>query len=411
MAMPLDERSATPTDDQHAALPLGEQPYLGRALTTQELERLLHVGVKAARQGNNAAARSLFRALVRKRPDALRAWLGLAGIAESLEERRQAVARVLELDPQHPLARRWMDQFCAQALPPATGEPASSVHIPSQPPVAPREPEPSYTQPAILTPVAADVTTPTRRVPSWAFALVTVLLIIVAFWGIRTALSSTFFAGVETPPTPTLPGQVPPLPPGAPINPDGSLTGVLPGTAIAPPDQTMVLNQPPPTRAPNAFVSPTQLTMGTFIEYDDWQVSLLKPDYALTLDGAIGDREPTGRFVLALLAIGNNASTPRLIPPDLFVLVDDQGRSYRPEPGVSRMYLDLYGRGQRGELALEEAIGPDGWLRSVPLLFDVPQDATGLFLIMGRQLNAGWPVLDRVRDGALPPTATPNAGP
>ncbi|MCG8348294.1 MAG: hypothetical protein MI924_11010, partial [Chloroflexales bacterium] len=73
MAMPLNERSVTPQDDQHTAPPLGEQPHLGRVLTTQELERLLHVGVKAARQGNNAAARALFRALVRKRPDALRA--------------------------------------------------------------------------------------------------------------------------------------------------------------------------------------------------------------------------------------------------------------------------------------------------------------------------------------------------
>ncbi|MCG8346653.1 MAG: hypothetical protein MI924_02595, partial [Chloroflexales bacterium] len=339
------------------------------------------------------------------------AWLGLAGVAETLEERRHAVARVLELDPQHPLARRWMQQFYEQAPPLAHQTPVPPVRILPQPPVAPREPEPSATAPATLTPVVDDARPPTHRVPAWAFALVAILLFVIAFWGIRAALSSTFFVGVAPPPTPTLPGQLLPLLPDATTNPVGAPPVMLPGTEFVPPERTLVLNQPTPTRAPNEFVSPTELAMGAFIEYDNWQASLLKPNYALVLDGAIGDREPAGRFVLALLAIGNNAATPRFIPPDLFVLVDDQGRSYRPETGVSSMYLNLYGRGQRGELALEDAIEPAGRVLSVPLLFDVPQDATGLFLIMGRQPIAGWPVLERVQDGALPLTATPNAGP
>ena len=119
---------------------------------------------------------------------------------------------------------------------------------------------------------------------------------------------------------------------------------------------------------------------------------LLRPDYALALDGAIGELQPSGRFVLAVVSVINNAPTPRVPPADMFVLSDNAGRSYLPVPGASSTYLAVYQRAQYGDLALEDSFEPSSGVRSVPILFDVPPDASGLRLSVNGAGPAGWPV-------------------
>jgi hypothetical protein len=81
-----------------------------------------------------------------------------------------------------------------------------------------------------------------------------------------------------------------------------------------------------------------------------------------------------------------------MIPPDLFVLSDSAGRSYLPVPGASSTYLNVYQRAQYGDLALEDVFDPSSGMRSVPILFDVPPDASGLRLTVSGAGPAGWPV-------------------
>jgi hypothetical protein len=60
---------------------------------------LIEQGLTAARVGEVEEARRLLRAATQLRPDNIPAWLGLAGVVESLAEKRDCFNRVLTLDP------------------------------------------------------------------------------------------------------------------------------------------------------------------------------------------------------------------------------------------------------------------------------------------------------------------------
>ena len=122
-----------------------------------------------------------------------------------------------------------------------------------------------------------------------------------------------------------------------------------------------------------------------------WHAVLLRPDDAIPLEGSIGDLQPRGRFVLALVAVGNDGAAPAPLPADFFALVDRAGNYYAPLPAASTAYLNVYGRGQRGDLSLEDQIPADGGNKSVPLIFDVPTTAGELYLVV-KGNAAGWPI-------------------
>jgi hypothetical protein len=133
-------------------------------------------------------------------------------------------------------------------------------------------------------------------------------------------------------------------------------------------------------------------TPGTLLEYDDWHATLIRPDYAQVFNEALDGIPGEGQFALILLAVSNSSNTPRPIPADLFTIVDEQGRTYMPLAGASSDYLATYGRGERGDLALEDEFPPGG-IFSVPLIFRVEPDASDLILTMGNQTMTGWQIL------------------
>jgi hypothetical protein len=111
----------------------------------------------------------------------------------------------------------------------------------------------------------------------------------------------------------------------------------------------------------------------------------------VVLNGPIGSRQPNGRFILALVAVGNGGATAAVAPETLFTLVDQRGNRYLPEPALSTLYLETFGRGVYGDFSLGEAIPAGIGQVSVPVIFDVPLDARGLSLHLGDSV-AGWPV-------------------
>jgi hypothetical protein len=152
-----------------------------------------------------------------------------------------------------------------------------------------------------------------------------------------------------------------------------------------------------PDAAPTAIASPLPtprqaLAPGQVIEQGQWHAILIRPEDAVALDGSIGSSQPSGRFVLALLAIGNDGPSPARLPDDLFVLVDGAGKRYAPLPQISTAYLNAYGRGQHGDLSMEDMIPADGGNKSVPLIFDVPPRTRPLYLLMGDS-SVGWPIV------------------
>jgi hypothetical protein len=369
------------------------------------LDQLLKVGAEAARNGNRPAARSLFLALARENPDDVRVWVGLAGVAASRNEQREALERVVALDPSHERARLALARLNAAAA----MQPASPRHTPvlaetmdaaassGVPWSAPAEVEPAHEQQADEEPERAAF--PLLN----AIALGLILLLLAA---LGLILGRALLGGTDdaTAPAATAASDLQPTAAlGRPVSTTaataGGEIGAVPTVSLSVPSPTPELPSPAAATAPVQVATPSLeqeqsllLPMGTPIDYDGWTAVLVRPDDAVPLDGAIGDLQPNGRFVLAVVAVSNNSATPRVIPPDLFLLLDSSGRSYSPVPGASTTYLALYERAQRGDLALEDSFEPVLGLRSVPLIFDVAPDASGLRLTVNGAGPAGWPV-------------------
>ncbi len=115
-------------------------------------DSILQLGIEAAKEGNNRDARELFRLLVKEDPCNARGWLWLAGVAETNEERINALRQVYALEPDNQLARDGLRALGVDIEAEVT--PARVPAAPPPPPPAAPPPPPSTTPtPA---PAAAD---------------------------------------------------------------------------------------------------------------------------------------------------------------------------------------------------------------------------------------------------------------
>jgi hypothetical protein len=107
-----------------------------------ESDTILQLGIEAAREGNREEARNLFTLLTRQEPNNVQAWLWLAGVADSPEERRAALEQVLSLDPNNDMAAKGLQAMgYAPTAPAAALFAASTEGEPVQAPVAPDIPD------------------------------------------------------------------------------------------------------------------------------------------------------------------------------------------------------------------------------------------------------------------------------
>ncbi|RRR72752.1 MAG: DUF4352 domain-containing protein [Candidatus Viridilinea halotolerans] len=320
------------------------------------LEQLLQTGAFAARGGKRVAARALFLALSREHPHDLRVWQGLAATAADVDEQRMALERIIALDPHHERALAALARLVPLATLPRVVPPA----VESAPPGAKE--------------AALPQRSPFPMLNLIALVLIVLLLAVVGMvLGGNLGLNQRAAAPLATPIL-------------------GGSTAAVPALAITTLPETVATSAVTPTASPVPTPLTTELALGTLVDYDGWSVTLLQPDYALFLDGALGDWQPEGRFVLAVVALSNNSSAPRYVPPAFFQLIDRDGYRYSPLPGASSAYLALFERGQRGDLALEDRFAAQSGMLSVPLLFDVPRAATGLRLTTPATGSAGWPI-------------------
>lgn len=87
---------------------------------------LVQQGLTAARVGDTDEARRLLTQATGEMPDNIDAWLGLAGVVESLDEKKRCFSKILELNPDHSEAQaglKLVEQKLAEARPadPVTG--------------------------------------------------------------------------------------------------------------------------------------------------------------------------------------------------------------------------------------------------------------------------------------------------
>lgn len=386
-------------------------------LTPEQIASLLRASVQARERGDIAGARSLLRALNVRYPGEVRFWLARATVAETRDEQREALERALALDPDNTLARRGLARFATldrgRTTPiVAAGAPGSAA-APARPSprvTTPLEPPPStsYVPPEVapLEPEADEAEAEDVQAPRWplylvigiALAVLALAALMIRPWESArqpepTARPTVPLPGVvvvATPATQPTVGQMPTTAPEPTADAAIQPTAAQEQSTAAP-----AASPAAPTTAAEATLTPPEVALrpGEIITSDSWRVTLLRPEHAVTLDGAIGPLQPQGRFVLALVSVSNVGPAGARIPDDLVALEDSQGNRYLPLPAASTAYLDTFGRAQRGDLSQEEPIAPELGNVSVPIIFEVPQDARGLRVFAGES-PAGWPVQD-----------------
>lgn len=326
----------------------------GSSLTPNQIDGLLQTSIRAIESGNIAGARALLRLLTNQQPDDARLWRWLADIAETDEERQHALEHVDALDTNDVLDRQWVEDH---QLPPHE-QPA---HVATAPHMSTGRG------------ISRLLSMPLLR---WGVVVGTGLGLLLTLW----------FLGSGTARAPVEPHDV--LLPT--IDDTANVIPTLAGLSA----RQVGASTSTPVNVATPFPLPLHIASGNVLEQDNWHTTLIRPEYIQMIEESLGGMQPRGRFVLAVVAIGNTSEAARRTPPDFFVLIDDQGRSYRAASGASTAYLATYGRGRRGDLALEDKVPPGGGMFSMPLIFDVPMDATGLVLTITRNPDGGWPVLD-----------------
>lgn len=80
-------------------------------MSASDLEQKLQAGIEAAQRGNRATARRLLEQVVTADPDNEIAWMWLASVSDTLNDRRTALRRVLALNPDNERARQALNQL------------------------------------------------------------------------------------------------------------------------------------------------------------------------------------------------------------------------------------------------------------------------------------------------------------
>lgn len=311
-------------------------------VSAEDLDQLLETVDRAVLAGKTASACAVLRALVHHYPDDPRIWQRLADIGETPTE-REAAQRQL----------RWLQ---------------------------PRR----------------------TRIPPIALIGGGTLLLLLLIWSLIALIAPATTAEREQsastseqqPPAQSAPTPVAVAPPDPAAVPASDNSAELPRPASPTPSPTQI----PPT--------PEPLTLGTVLEYDSWQITLLDMRYVQQIDRTLVfntstdvstntlSTSPTNTspLTLVVLAISNNHNRPRLLPANLFHLVTPEGQHYRPLSNASSDYLARVGRGQYGDLALEDPIPARSGLVSVPLLFDTAPITDNLMLTLDIDTAQGWPL-------------------
>lgn len=441
-----------------------------------ESDTILQLGIEAAREGNRDEARSLFSLLTRQEPENLQAWLWLAGVAETPDERRAALERVVAIDPGNEMAVKGLT---AMGITPATAQPVPTP--PVLPTISPADDEFDSTpaSPAIYGSMsdeeryAAELdnafddydavekvggsvrNTPTSygddgetaavgagsassnardRIASrrsararqlidednddaaprrgglspLALALGGIILLgVLGFflWSVfsprgddgglaanatATALASGNAGGGGTigTATPDGSGGVAPTT-DAPVE---ILPYPAPGDATPAPAETPQIQPPVTGDQPDPVTAnPAQVAIGTPLEANGFTFTFPNATFAASLGGAVGNQAAqNGRFVVVLLAISNNTGTEQVIPADLFVLKDAQGRVFTTNSAASEAYVIP---GVNADLSLEDPMPSNGLAYNTAFVFDVAPDSTNMVLFSRAKQDQGFLVL------------------
>ena len=94
-------------------------------MSEDDLEALLRTGIEAAQSGRPGVARGIFDRIIARDPNHEIAWLWKANVAETLDERRACLRRVLVINPENQQAGQALEELRRRQTPaPVARKPA-----------------------------------------------------------------------------------------------------------------------------------------------------------------------------------------------------------------------------------------------------------------------------------------------
>lgn len=113
-------------------------------MASEQIQNQIRTAIQAAQSGNKGIARHILEEVLKEAPDTELAWLWLASVVDTVPERRNALQRVLALNPNNEQARQALAQLPAPEGESADVADAEARSDPS-PPTIERRPAPSST--------------------------------------------------------------------------------------------------------------------------------------------------------------------------------------------------------------------------------------------------------------------------
>lgn len=369
-----------------------------------DAKEILQFGIEAARDGNREEARNLFTLLTKQDPNNIQAWLWLAGVSDSQSQRRNALERALQIDPQNEMALRGLRalnnerqsttnrgrsvlggarQRTGSLFGRASDTPEPSARRSSRPVTQITSEEDELTE-ALET--FEDEYVDDGRGPSplmWG-VLGTIFLLLVVFLATQIWGGDISFGALASGTT----GEA---------SPEDT-------TAVAATVESLATSSPRATMTPAATFTPTPapvVVVGEAETLSDsgWTYGVRSPLIAGDRTGKLGDVAPkNGRYYVVVVVVANTSGADRAIPADFFVLSDDQGRVYNVNVERTNTLMNIGGgRGVVSDIIVEDNVPNGSALLSMALIFDVNADATNLKLYGGTNRTQGWLIAPSVQ--------------
>ncbi|NJP07366.1 MAG: hypothetical protein HC837_17955, partial [Chloroflexaceae bacterium] len=136
-----------------------------------------------------------------------------------------------------------------------------------------------------------------------------------------------------------------------------------------------------------SVANPLLIPYGAPLQVADW--TFTNPGFMNAINGPIGSFNPSGRFIVVFVNVANGTGQDTAIPANFLVIKDAQGRVYDSLPAVSTAYMNQFGGADQSQ---ETPVPADTITRSVPLIYDVAGDASGLVFFSRAFVDQGWSV-------------------
>lgn len=129
------------------------------------------------------------------------------------------------------------------------------------------------------------------------------------------------------------------------------------------------------------------VNIGQEVSFADWKYKVSN----VTVQSTVGNNPASGIFVIVSVDAVNNANTERQLgSQDFFILVDNQGRTFKANDKIMMKMHEI--DDFKGSWYLSE-IGPSLSAQDIKFIFDVPKDAKNLKLVPANGLGKANPVL------------------